>query len=52
MVVKLNKKIEVIKMEETLKLPEKLQKQIEDYELKPAPCNQDEVSRMMLAKSC
>ena len=29
-----------------------IQKQIEDYELKPAPYNQDIVSRMMLAKSC
>ena len=28
MVIRVNKKIEVIKMEETLKLPEKLQKQI------------------------
>ena len=31
MVIRVNKRIEVIKMEETLKLPEKLQKQIEDF---------------------
>lgn len=31
MVIKINKKIEVIKIEETLKLPENLQNQIEDF---------------------
>lgn len=30
-VIKINKKIEVIKIEETLKLPENLQNQIEDF---------------------